>query len=391
MARSLTLPDKRRNLARLMRLGWSSALLLLGLALTAAGCKRDLGECNLDGLTPEGRPIEGPAAFDIAYRITDGLPMYEGQALVQTSCGDGAFCHASAATGASRIGVPAGLNFDVALACVDETNDPSCAQPLAACDGQTDTTYCQRLDRLRGDQGTIRNWAEGMVQEMRLGAMPPGEAGRRVRNTTPWLRKLDGSELPSIESEEGEEIVRNWLACQAPVIARTETAPSEDLELEPCPSIEAETCIYAGPGEPLPEPTWSDIYWSVVFSNCVVCHGPANDNVDDNPDNPLGGDIPGGANALGLAVLDLTGSDTTDTTNWAAESWSAIVNVSASTAGPCAGQGILVIPNDSADSIMIEKMRGQQSCGDQMPLTGLIPQPLVDVVAEWVDLGAPND
>ena len=30
-------------------------------------------------------PIEGPAAFDIAYRITDGQPMYEGQALVQSS------------------------------------------------------------------------------------------------------------------------------------------------------------------------------------------------------------------------------------------------------------------------------------------------------------------
>jgi hypothetical protein len=374
-----------------MRLGRFLVLALLASAL-AGGCKRDLGECNLDGMTPEGTPIDGPAALDIAYRITDGLPMYEGQALVQATCGDGAFCHSSAATGASRVGAPAGLNFDVGLACIDGTNDASCTQPLPSCeDGQPETPYCQRLDRLRGDQSTIRSWAEGMIQEMRLGAMPPGEAGRRVQNTTPWLRQSDGSELPSIESGEGEEIVRNWLACQAPVIARTQTPPSEDQQLEPCPSVDGETCVYGGPAGELPEPRWSEIYWSVIFPSCVVCHGPANDNVDANPDNPLGGEIPGGANALALTVLDLTGSDPADTTNWPAQSWSAIVNVSASTAGPCAGQGILVVPNDSADSIMIEKMRGQQTCGDQMPLTGLLAQPLVDIVAEWVDLGAPND
>ncbi|HET6417221.1 MAG TPA: hypothetical protein VFG22_13075, partial [Polyangiales bacterium] len=81
-----------------------TSLCLIG----GVGCKRDLGDCNLDGETEDGRPIDGPAAFDIAYRLTDGLPMYEGQALVQSTCGDGAFCHSPAATGTERIGVPAG-------------------------------------------------------------------------------------------------------------------------------------------------------------------------------------------------------------------------------------------------------------------------------------------
>ena len=40
---------------------------------------------------------------------------------------------------------------------------------------------------------------------------------------------------------------------------------------------------------------------------------------------------------------------------------------------------------------MIEKMRGVQTCGGPMPLTGLLAQPLVDIVAEWIDLGALND
>ncbi|MBT8480735.1 MAG: hypothetical protein HKP36_04040, partial [Myxococcales bacterium] len=92
------------------------------------GCKRDLGECNLDPPMPDEPAIQGPAAFDIVYRETDGLPMYEGQAIVQSTCGDGAFCHAPAAVGRDRFGTPAGLNFDVDLACTDETDDPSCAQ-----------------------------------------------------------------------------------------------------------------------------------------------------------------------------------------------------------------------------------------------------------------------
>jgi hypothetical protein len=112
--------------------GRALACSLLVLITSVTGCKRDLGECNLDGQTPDGRPIEGPAAFDIAYRLADGLPMYEGQALVQTTCGAGQFCHSPAAVGADRIGVPAGLNFDVDLACTDETQDPTCAKPIAA-------------------------------------------------------------------------------------------------------------------------------------------------------------------------------------------------------------------------------------------------------------------
>ena len=361
-----------------MTIGRLLACSLLILTAGMLGCKRDLGECNLDGVTPEGNPIEGPAAFDLAYRITDGQPMYEGQALVQSSCGDGAFCHAPLATGADRIGAPGGMNFDVSLVCTTDVSDCQANPP-----------YDARVGRLAGDQGNIINWAEGMIQEMRAGAMPPGEAGMRVRNTTPWLRS-DGSELPPIYSGEAQEIVRNWLACDAPAIGRTEPAPTEAQELQPCGSADEEViCVYSGPAAELPDPNWTDIYWTITFTQCVQCHGPLNDNQDANPNNPLGGQIPGGASAAGLAVLDLTGSDPTDTTNWAEESYPALVNASASTAGPCAGQGLLVEPSNSDDSIMIEKMRGMQTCGGQMPLGGLLAQPLVDVVAEWVDLGAP--
>lgn len=358
---------------------------------SAIGCKRDLGECNLDGQTPDGRPIEGPAAFDIAYRETDGLPMYEGQAIVQSTCGDGAFCHAPAAVGEDRFGTPSGLNFDVDLACIDASQDSTCAQPTESCEGgQNRTPYCERLRGLQDNQNRVRNWAEGMIQEIRSGSMPPGAAGRSVRNTIRWFRKSDGGPLPSIDSSEGQEIVRNWLACQAPAIARTETPPSAALELEPCQSVDDEICVYGGPGD-LPDPDWSDIYFGIMFTDCVICHGPTNDNTDQNPNNPLDGNIPGGASLAGLAALNLTGANTADTTNWPAESWSAVVNALAAEQGECAGQGTLVIPFDPDGSIMIQKVRNVQTCGDRMPLGGSISEARILVVEEWINQGALNN
>jgi len=356
------------------------------------GCKRDLGECNLEGQTPDGFPIDGPAAFDIAYRETDGLPMYEGQAIVQSSCGDGAFCHAPAAVGGDRFGTPSGLNFDLELACTDASQDPTCIPPIQSCEGgQTSTPYCQRLTGLRNNQNQVRNWAEGMIQEIRSGAMPPGAVGRSVRNTVPWVRESNGGPLPPIDSSEGQEIVRNWLACEAPAIARTEAPPSAALELQPCQSVDDEICVYSGPGV-LPDPNWSDIYFGIMFTDCVICHGPANDNTDQNPNNSLDGNIPGGASPAGLAALNMTGADTADTTNWPAESWSAVVDALAADPGDCAGQGTLVIPFDPDGSIMIQKMRNVQTCGGQMPLVGgLLSEPRIQVVEEWINQGALNN
>ncbi len=94
---------------------------------------------------------------------------------------------------------------------------------------------------------------------------------------------------------------------------------------------------------------------------------------------------------LGLAALDLTGPDTTDTSNWPIDSHPAVVNALADVQGECAGQGTLVVPFNSGGSIMIQKMRNEQTCGDEMPPGQTISQALVDIVAEWVDMGALNN
>lgn len=375
-------------------------VLSLGSLCSLTGCNRDLGECNLEGVTEEGTPIPGPAAFDLAFREADGLPMYEGQALIQTSCGQGQFCHSPPDENGDpqtereeRFGVPAGLNFDVDLACVDPSVDPNCAN-LQPCDDTSDTPYCNDLQRLTDNRNKLRNWSGQSIQEIRAGTMPPGAVGRQVQDLRVWLR-ADGTPLPRLDTDEARDIVRNWLACASPVVARTEAPPTAALELTPCESIDGETCIYAGPGGgSLPDPTWSSIYFSLIFESCLTCHAPANGNTDQNPNNPFGGTIPGGASAAGLAALDLSGTDTSDTTDWAAESHAAVFEVPASPLGDCENQGTLVIPMDAEGSLMIQKLRATQTCGDEMPPAGgsqTISTSVIDVVADWIDMGAPND
>jgi hypothetical protein len=149
--------------------------------------------------------------------------------------------------------------------------------------------------------------------------------------------------------------------------------------------------VYSGPSD-LPDPTWSDIYFGIVFTDCVTCHGPSNDKTDQNSNNPLDGDIPGGASPTALAALNLTGTDTADTSNWPAESWSAVVNaLAAPEPNECAGFGTIVIPFDPNGSIMIQKMRNMQTCGDPMPLGGSISEARIQVVEEWINQGALNN
>ena len=87
----------------------------------------------------------------------------------------------------------------------------------------------------------------------------------------------------------------------------------------------------------------------------------------------------------------MTGPNTTDTTSWPSDSYPALVDALAADPGACAGQGTLVIPFDSQNSIMIMKLRGTQTCGTEMPPLDMISETLIHVVEEWVDLGAPNN
>lgn len=195
-----------------------------------AGCV-DLGACD------------ETSAREVVFRhsldpVRDGLPAYTGQALIQRSCGGAAFCHAEDAI--DRFGAPAGLTLDIGLACAD----PS----------ECDAADLERLERARG---VAQMMAPDIFGQTESGAMPPGEAGAGVVSVGPEFRRQplrSGAEalLPPIGSEEGLEILRNWLACGAPVVGATLPEPADRAPGDRCfdPASTVRDCVVrAGSGE----------------------------------------------------------------------------------------------------------------------------------------------
>jgi len=165
-------------------------------ACVSSGCAPDLGECDMS------------AATRVVYD-EEGLPAYEGQALVQVSCGNGAFCHSARATGEARFGAPGDVDFDMNLA--------------AAGDAAAEAA----VERLRAGQADVRDRREEVYCTVEDGTMPPwGDATVTVHAMSPRFARVsdDGTttRLPHIDSFEGLDILRNWLACDAPVVERTE-------------------------------------------------------------------------------------------------------------------------------------------------------------------------
>jgi hypothetical protein len=162
----------------------------IALSILLAGCG-GFGVCNDEN------------ARIVAYD-RQGLPAYSGQALVIRSC---ISCHAGDRVGAERQGAPAGLDFDLRLAST--TTDPN----LEAVD---------RMGRAQIELHGGRGWAR-----VSKGRDPPGEAGRLVLAdpSTPvyFTRNLAGqwTQLPEINTAEGRDVFRNWLACGAPLVERT--------------------------------------------------------------------------------------------------------------------------------------------------------------------------
>ncbi|RLB52557.1 MAG: hypothetical protein DRJ42_14495 [Deltaproteobacteria bacterium] len=158
-------------------------LALLGALLAAelsACAPPDAGQCDED----VGR-------FVVYTDDDQGLPAYAGQALVNRSCGTGAFCHSESAS--DRFGAPHGMDFDLSLA------------------GDAEST-----ERLRRDQAEVFRLQRHILRAVDAETMPPGAIGAEVESAGPIYR-----DLPDLHTPEGRETLRNWLACGAPVVERT--------------------------------------------------------------------------------------------------------------------------------------------------------------------------
>ncbi len=303
--------------------------LLPGRLITSIVLVASLIACASDDLTT----CDMTAAKAVVYTST-GDPAYAGQALVATTCGGaGGTCHSEGARLDQRVGAPFHLNYDVALATSDES-----------------------VERLRRGLATIRSRRAGLMEQVRSGNMPPRKASFDAPTMAGYTMKEGGAALPTLRTAAGKEILRNWLACGAPVVERASGASVGIGDVEPARTV-------------LPDPTWSSIYTVLVGPTCAVsdCHGTA----------PFRGRLD--MSSQSNAYTSLVGSD--------------------AMGGSCGSMGYRrVIAGDPDNSLIIRKLEGLPSnrdmaiCGERMPLgRPRRSQDEIDRIRMWIQMGALNN
>lgn len=274
------------------KLGLATCLATL---LTAHGCGSDLGECDPD------------AARELVFS-RQGLVATKGQALLHDSCGNGAFCHSAAAKGGQRHGVPADLDFDM-------------------------------LPEPRG-WPRVMELRESIWEVVVSGEMPPSEAGRKVLGDGAWMfdwRRSEGSAmLPALAAHEGQAALRNWLACDAPLVSETKVP----LWARTSASVPSEV-----------ERDFAALHATILMPNCATagCHDRAAAGALDMSD------ACGAFRALQVA-------------------------------GPCGAPRVRA--GDPA-SLLLDKLAADPpTCGGPMPPTGRLPDADVEALRAWVTDGA---
>jgi hypothetical protein len=301
-------------------------VVFVGLAMSwsVVACGPDIGECDM------------PAATKVVY--LNGVPFVEGQALVHQSCA-GSTCHASSAVGEGRTGAPHGLNFDVA--------------PL------TKSATAKDLRVLRAGINEIRNEAEELWSVIDDGTMPPGKAGDRP--DLKWFSDSGGTldaMLTGVDLAEARDKVRNWLACQAPIVAATSDSPlaqnAKGMQL--------------GAVMPTGKSGISADFQSIydnLLTTCTSCHSTSG--------------------AYKQLVIDFSSKDA---------AYKTLVGKQAITGsgGECSGR-TLVKANDCKGSLLYQKLAyatgSPEICGQSMPFgLPMVSEEIQKAVCDWIDAGA---
>lgn len=262
-----------------------SALIACAGALLWTSCAADVGECNSAQLG--GSTGANPAP-------------YAGQQLLQSSCASGR-CHSSTAKGAARSGAPSGLDFNVV------PNSPSEADVGAA----------------RHAFGVVSNNISEIWGEVDEGSMPPPKPAGA------------GALSPS-----NKEVIRNWLACGAPIVEAPAGAP---------------------PGSD----KWTSIF-AQLSGACSGCHASATSMF--------------GANFVLGDAGDACGA------------YTKVLGTAAKTAA-CSGR-VIVKAGDPANSVLLQKLNGVDVCGPLMPPGASTPYAtsnasVVNDLQSWIMSGAP--
>ena len=312
----------------------SFAVLCALFALPLSACLPGTGDCDRE------------AAAQLAYD-QNGVPAFVGQALVITSCGDGAFCHAPGVAAGDRFGAPAGLDYDVRV--VSTTPEPDPERALALRDAQ---------DRILAQHAFI-------MQQVQDGHMPPrGAAGASyAMGVTSQFRVAlgDGTNapLPSLDDPDAQEELRNWIACGAPLVERTE--PRSDAQDNA-----------AGFTVPACDSTCIDLTWPALHAGLIV-PGCAGAKCHDGVTAAGGLDLSGDPTVVRDRLLDAPADGL----------------LCRARGGPLLTAGD---PSSSLLYLKVAPVDGRVPCGVRMPVSGsaLNAQRLCALSA-WITCGACAD
>lgn len=313
-----------------------ASLGLAALALASAACQEQLGGCE-----------DEKAANELVYNRS-GLVATKGQALVHDSCGQGSTCHSSAAKGSSRSGAPAELNLDML------------PRP----------TGVHRVLQLR----------EEIWDSLVSGQMPPRDYAIGDGDWRFDVDRQGKDKLPSLTSREGKGILRNWLACGAPVVVDTKV-PGWSTKPEAAP---------AAPGA-----EWSAVYQDLrrqcSSSGChdgspVAASAPGWLSLPEGSARPAAADAGLQTLAAGHISIPFSGGEC-EVYKWLLYGRDA-----------CAQR--LVVGGDTAASSLVDKLaNATPTCGSAMPPPEVMEesakaaratamQALTASIKDWIGNGA---
>ncbi len=324
----------------------------LSCALLASGC------------LPSPGPCDETAALELVY-TEEGTPAFAGQAILQTSCGNGGFCHAEPSIPpGDRFGAPVDLGFDLRVAST------------------SGDTQALETERLRNHLTRALGMRRELLAQIQAGQMPPeGDAGATYRcQILPSTCGSGGEDLaydrfaddgvtftplPTLldqdpaRRDEAEEIVRNWLSCRTPVVERTVDRTDRGPNLVGFTVAACErSCV---------DVRWPEIYGRIIEPTCATsrCH--------DDSDPASGLDmLTGGADGMHARLV--AGGQRAD-------------------GAQCGPTGLTLIVASMPDaSLLLQKVEaatGDDVCGSRMPLQGnpLSPQRQC-VLRAWIECGA---
>jgi len=281
--------------------------------------------------------------------LVGGVVQYGGQAILNTACATG--CHASTARGSARNGAPAGLDFDLRPLAQEEL------LVRVAEDGgmPSDSPNGGGVTGLRARQRAVFEHRELIWQQVRDELMPPDGKFSAFRVLRAILQTPEDTpcaayaRLAPTTSKSSMDIVRNWLACGAPIVeavgAPDDEGPSYGTVLQ-----------YPSCGEPDPGDagvvTLEMVQAQVFEPACVFCH-PAP-----------------------YPQVSLTS---------VAESYESLVE---DTSEQCNGKPY-VMAGDPAQSFLYEIVSEEDpSCSQRMPQGGILSRSQIELIRRWIAGGA---